>query len=135
MSKTADSFEIFGDYVADELRNMHSKAPDLQRHSKREIQRIILNMNERYESRLHNNSSSQSQMSINEGLAVSRDISSQLQLSTKNKPSQFQTSCVNNPSLAPALNDTPVEDFADDEANDISLVQYYEESGSALFKM
>lgn len=52
MSKPADSFEIFGDYIADELRNMNSKAPDLQSQAKRKIQRIVLEMNDLYDSRM-----------------------------------------------------------------------------------
>lgn len=50
MSSPADTFEIFGDYVADELRNMNLKSPDLQSKAKRQIQRILLDMNEEYAS-------------------------------------------------------------------------------------
>lgn len=51
MSKPSDSFEIFGDFVADELRNMSSKAPDLQSAAKRQIQKVLLDMNDLYDSR------------------------------------------------------------------------------------
>lgn len=65
MSQSTDSFEIFGDYVADELRNMSSKAPDLQSWAKREIQRIILQMNDKYELKLQLNTTPSPQQSTN----------------------------------------------------------------------
>lgn len=51
-SKPRDSCEIFGNYIVDELRSMYSKAPDLQSQARRQIQRIILEMNELYDSRI-----------------------------------------------------------------------------------
>lgn len=47
--------------MADELRNMSSKAQDLQSWAKREIQRIILQMNDKYELKLQQNSIASSQ--------------------------------------------------------------------------
>ncbi|KAF5273352.1 hypothetical protein FQR65_LT17170 [Abscondita terminalis] len=125
MSKAADSFEIFGEYVADELRSMHLKAPDLQRHAKREIQRIILTMNDNYESRLQNVDLSQSQMSVTESTAIFGD-----NYSLQSVNSRLQTSSVNNPpSTSPE--GVPI----DDENDDTNIMNYYEKCGSTFFNL
>lgn len=106
MSKTADSYEIFGDYVADELRNMHLKAPDLEGRAKREIQRIILSMNDSYESRLQDANSSQTQMPVEDRDNISSELQSEAAI-----------------------------DNDDDTSVDINLANYYENCGSTYFNM
>ncbi|XP_074026271.1 uncharacterized protein [Leptinotarsa decemlineata] len=131
MSKIADSFEIFGDYVAHELRNMHLKAPDLQGYAKREIQRLILDMNDKYESRLlENGALSQSQISVNKNSDISLDNNSlESQLSTR-------TSCEIGSKLL-VLTQWPVndstEDTVDGESNGMENITNYDENCESTF--
>lgn len=108
MSKSADSFEIFGDYVADELRNMSSKAPDLQSRAKREIQRILLKMNDNYELKLQQNTIPSSQQHINKEHTMST-----LQI--------------------PDINNDP--EVLNDDSSEGALAQYYGTFSPTYFKM
>ncbi|CAH2012199.1 unnamed protein product [Acanthoscelides obtectus] len=107
LSHSADSFAVFGDYVADELRVMSSKAPKLQSWAKREIQRIILKMNDDYELQLQQNTVTSQQQPINKQIIINQSIE--------------QT---------PLNNEIPNND-----GDDLTLSQYYESCTSNYFKM